>query len=86
MKIYKSLFKEQEEDVKLEDIKLIDKLLIWFKNNPYPQDHNGLHKFADSIGIEADVLETYVYAILSCFIICTVKPYPLGHGYKVLKP
>jgi len=68
MKPYKSLFKEQEEDVKLEDVKLIDKLLVWFKNNPYPQDHNGLHKFADSIGIEADVLETYVYAILSCFI------------------
>lgn len=59
---------QEEGDVNLDDPSLLDKLFAWFKENPYLQDHTGLHKFAESLGLDADVLETYVYAIVSCFV------------------
>jgi hypothetical protein len=65
MKLYKRLF---EETIKLDDVSLVDKIFEWFKQNPYPQDHDGLHKWAESMSIEPDVIETYIYAIVSCFV------------------
>jgi hypothetical protein len=68
MKKYIRKFNEEGEEVKLEDVGLVDKLFAWFKENPYPQDHTGVHKFAESLGLEADVVETYICAIVSCFV------------------
>ena len=68
MRRYKPLLKEENSLSQLKDITLVDKLIDFFKSNPYPQDHNGVHKFAESLGIEADVLEVYIYAIVSCFV------------------
>ena len=68
MKRYKPLLKEENSLSKLDKPELVDKLIDFFKSNPYPQDHNGVHKFAESLGIEADVLEVYIYAIVSCFV------------------
>ena len=68
MKIYKKRFKEQDKFVELIDPELVDKLFEWFEKHPYPQDHSGLHKFAKSLQLEADILETYIYAIISCFV------------------
>lgn len=62
---YKSIFKEESN---LTDTSLIDKIFEWFKNNPYPKDHEQLHTFAESLGLEANVIEEYVYAIVSCFV------------------
>jgi len=67
MKIYKSLF-EQDETTKLDNVELVDKLFAWFRENPYPSDHKQLHMFAKSLGLEANVVEKYIYAIVSCFI------------------
>jgi hypothetical protein len=54
--------------VELNDITMIDKIFAWFMVNPYPQDHEGLHKYAESLGLEPSILETYIYAIVSCFL------------------
>jgi len=67
MKTYKTKFVE-EETIKLDNVELVDKIFAWFKENPYPQDHSGVHKFAESLGLDADVIETYIYAIVSCFV------------------
>lgn len=70
MKMYKSKFNEADEEkiVELDDVSLVDKIFDWFKENPYPSDNSGLHKFAESLGLGVDVVETYVYAIVSCFV------------------
>lgn len=68
-KIYKSIFKEENSLSELNDISLVDKIIDFFMKNPYPKDHSQLHAFAKSINVEADIIEQYVYAILSCFII-----------------
>ena len=67
MKTYKTKFVE-EEIIKLDNVELVDKIFAWFKENPYPQDHSGVHKFAESLGLDADIIETYIYAIVSCFV------------------
>jgi len=50
---------------------LEDKLIDFFKKNPYPPDSK-VHEFADKLGIEHDKLETAVYKIL-CSFICEGK-------------
>lgn len=45
-----------------EDIR--DKLVKFFKDNPNPSDSK-LHDFADSIGIDPDEVEKYVYQLIS---------------------
>jgi hypothetical protein len=67
MKIQKYLSKLQEQNNVLQDVSIIEKIILWFEKNPYPLDSQ-LHEFAKSLGLEADVLETYIYAIVSCFI------------------
>ena len=63
---YKKLFKENSIPF-LKDPTIIQKLFEFISNNPFPVDDE-LHKFAQSIGIEPDKLETYVYAILSVIL------------------
>lgn len=67
MEKYIRKFKE-DETVKLDDSELAGKIIQWFKENPYPSDHQGVHLFAESLGLEADIIETYIYAIVSCFV------------------
>jgi hypothetical protein len=68
MKRYKPLLREENSLSRLNKPELVDKLIEFFKANPYPQDDSGIHKFAESLGIDADELEIYCYAIISCFI------------------
>ena len=68
MKRYKRLLKEENALSKLTDPDLAIQLIDYIKQNPYPQDHSGIHAFAESLGMEADELEIYAYAILSAFI------------------
>jgi hypothetical protein len=66
-KRYKQFFKENSLSV-LKDEKIIDDIFEFIYNNPYPVDAD-FHKFVESKGAEPDDYETYVYAILSCFIV-----------------
>lgn len=65
---YKSIFQEEDSLQELTDTSLVDKIIDFFMKNPYPKDHSQLHAFAESIGVEADTIEQYVYAIVSSFI------------------
>jgi len=68
MKYKRKFIEAEEEIIKLDNVELVDKIFDWFKANPYPQDHSGVHKFAESLGLDADIVETYIYAIVSCFV------------------
>jgi hypothetical protein len=68
MKRYKPLLREENSLSQLDKPELVDKLFQYFKENPYPLDHEGFHKFAESLGMEADDLEIYGWAIISCFV------------------
>jgi hypothetical protein len=65
--MYKSLFKENSLSV-LKDENIVQDIFDFFLKNPYPVDDD-FHKFVESKGHEPDEYETYVYAILSCFIV-----------------
>lgn len=67
--IYKSKFKEQDNSLsELTDPSIPEKIQKFLIENPFPKDHSGIHKFAEEeLGIEADLLEQYIYAML-----CTV--------------
>ena len=73
MEQYIRKFKESSI-TNLKDTSLVDKIYQYFYEHPFPQDHEGIHKFAESIGIEADIVEEYIYAMLSVFI-CGGKAY-----------
>lgn len=64
MKRYKSHFKEEDSLSNLTDVSLVDKIVNFIRDNPFPKDE-ALHKFADDNDIEADMMEQYVYAILT---------------------
>jgi hypothetical protein len=65
--MYKKLFKENSLSI-LKDENIIQEIFDFIYNNPYPTDDD-FHAFAESKDIKPDVIETYVYAILSCFIV-----------------
>ena len=66
MKRYKRYFKEEDSLKDLTDESIPQKLVDYIKKNPFPQDHDGLHKFAEEeLKIDADVLEQYCYAFLT---------------------
>ena len=66
VKRYKKYFKENSLSV-LKDEKIVDDIFDYIYNNPYPTDDD-FHKFVESKNADPDDYETYVYAILSCFI------------------
>ncbi|MFA5152998.1 MAG: hypothetical protein WC554_10590 [Clostridia bacterium] len=67
--IYKRRFKEEDSLSDLTDVELVDKIIKFFEDNPYPKDHEQFHKYIeDDLGIESSVAEAYVYAIVFCFI------------------
>lgn len=66
MQRYKKHFKENSLSA-LKDEKIVDDIFDFIYNNPYPVDEE-FHEFVQSKGAEPDEYETYVYAILSCFI------------------
>lgn len=64
--MYKRIFKEADSISDLTDVSIPEKIRDFFMENPFPQDHDGFHKFAeDELGIDADIAEQYVYAFLS---------------------
>ena len=77
MKRYKPLLKEENSLSQLKDVTLVDKLFDFIIKNPFPKDHEQLHKFAESLGIEADQLEIVAYAIISAFL-CGGRFYDSG--------
>ena len=71
----KYIRKFQESSINnLTDTSIVDKIYQYFYEHPFPQDHEGIHIFADSIGIEPNIIEEYIYAMLSVFI-CGGKAY-----------
>lgn len=76
IKRYTRKFKEEENNSLslLTDVDLVDKIYNYFYNNPFPLDHEGIHKFAESLGQEPEIIEQYIYAMLSTFI-CGGKAY-----------
>jgi len=69
MKPYKRVFTEENALSELTDVKIIDKIFEFIKENPFPKDHEQFHAWAEEQGFkEADILEQYVYAILTVFI------------------
>lgn len=42
-------------------------IIKWFTENPYPNDE-AVHKFAESLGVEHDLLEVKIYGVLSSFL------------------
>jgi hypothetical protein len=68
MKRYKRYFKEDSlKD--LTDDSIPQKLVDFIKKNPFPKDHEGIHKFAEEeLKIDADILEQYVYAFLTVIL------------------
>jgi hypothetical protein len=73
---YKKFFKEENElDLvkseintdHLTNVEIIDQIIDFFKQNPYPVD-DVFHNFVKSLGLDPDDIEPYVYAIASCFI------------------
>jgi hypothetical protein len=53
----------------LTDDSIPQKLVDFIKKNPFPKDHEGIHKFAEEeLKIDADILEQYVYAFLTVIL------------------
>jgi len=71
MKQYKRKFKENSLS-ELTDPEIVDKLVEFIRNNPFPKDHEQLHAFAEGLSLDADVLEQYAYAMLTV-ILCGGK-------------
>lgn len=64
---YKRHFLKEDSFSILKDKSIVDNIFDYLYNNPYPKDED-FHKFVESKNAEPDEYETYVYAILSCFI------------------
>ena len=47
MKRYKRYFKEEDSLKDLIDESIPQKLVDFIKKNPFPKDHEGIHKFAE---------------------------------------
>lgn len=62
-------FTKVAEKDKLDSLE--DKIINFFKKNPYPEDAK-VHQFADKLGIKHDKLESEIYKIL-CSFICEGK-------------
>jgi hypothetical protein len=71
MKKYKKEFKnrilKENSLSKLSRVTIVQDIVDFIYDNPYPLDDQ-IHKFAESKDMEANDLEVYIYAILSCFI------------------
>lgn len=63
-KFLKNLFEQKEENKNKE---LKDKIMEFFKKNPKPTDKQ-IHSFAEKLGIDHDLFEEQVYAILGSFL------------------
>ena len=73
MKRYKRAFREEDSLSDLTDASIPQKLVDFIRKNPFPKDHEGIHKFAEEeLGIDPDVLEQYCYAFLT-LIFCGGK-------------
>ena len=68
MKRYIRKFQEADSLSDLTDTKIVDELIQFIQDNPFPKDHEGLHKWAENKGYEPDKVEQYAYAIVSCFV------------------
>lgn len=72
MKPYKRKFKEENSLDNLKDPKLVDMLVDFIRENPFPRDHEQLHKWAEGMGYDPDVVEEYAYAMLT-LVLCGGK-------------
>ena len=56
---YVRKYKEEENSLsQLDDPTLVDQIYNYFYNNPFPLDHMGVHKFAETIGISICAAQT----------------------------
>jgi len=68
MKRYIRKFKEEDSLSDLTDESIPQKIVDFLQKNPFPKDDSGIHKLAEDLGIEADILEQYVYAMLTTIL------------------
>lgn len=69
MNRYKRKFIEDSNIPELTDVDLVEKIIEFIKQNPFPKDHEQLHTWAKQQGYEeASIVEQYVYAILTVFV------------------
>lgn len=74
MKPYKSFrLKEATNSIsELDDPKLVDELVTFIKDNPFPKDHEQFHTYFEGKGYDVDKVEQYAYAMLT-LILCGGK-------------
>ena len=65
---YISFFENEDNLEHLKDVDLVDKLVNFIRQNPFPKDHEQFHKFAETLGLDADILEQYAYAMLTLIL------------------
>lgn len=63
----KSVLKENSLS-KLKDAKLVDEIVDFIKENPFPEDHSQFHKHFEKLGYESDEAEECAYAMLSVIL------------------
>ena len=51
------------------------KIMEFFKENPNPPDEEGVHKFAEELGINTHKFEEYIYSVLGSF-------FAAGYAYE----
>lgn len=64
--------REEDSLSDLTDPSIVDKLVAFIRVNPFPKDHSQLHSFAEGLGLEADIVEQYAYAMLT-LVLCGGK-------------
>lgn len=65
--MYNSYFNNNKSLSQLTDPYIVKSICKFIKENPFPVDDK-VHDFADTLGIEHDLLEMYIYAILTVLI------------------
>jgi hypothetical protein len=68
MKRYKRKFKEEDSLSDLTDESIPQKIVDYIQKNPFPKDDSGIHKLAEDLEMEVDILEQYIYAILTTIL------------------
>lgn len=72
-----------EDENSLEENSLEEKIVDFFKFNPYPSDEK-VHNFADNLNIPHDEMERKIYELVSTFL-CGGKSFKISTNYNPLQ-
>jgi len=66
---YLQIINEENTLKELNNPALIDRIVEFIRNNPFPKDHQQLHKWAKQMGYEeSEDIEEYIYAMLTVIL------------------